>query len=217
MIRHLSYTKMRLAHSDVAKELPEISAESQHFRKRFLSHYEDERSAHNSLLLRGVGQGLGRLIPAHKLMCPTLDSYLLRLHSDKISDVLESLTAFAERVSLILLENHDDSRIVLNRHLLMHRRHWRALGRRVLHLIRQICLREEELRKVAPELWPSWSRLQSAASKTALVYAQPMSEDALAVPTPPDAVNSPAIVGEEQSRSADFLDQRRSMARPRIN
>ena len=220
LIRHISYTKMRLTNSDVAKELPEVLAESNHFQKRFLSHYGDEWSAHNSLLLRGMGQGLSRLIPAHKLMCSSLDSFLLRLHSDKISDLLESLTAFAERVSLILLDNSDDRRIVLNSHLLMHRRHWRSLSRRVLHLVRQICICEDELRKGTPELWPNWRRLQSAASQAALVYARMMPADArvqLAAPTQPEAADSPAIVRTAQSRSAAFLAQRYSMPRPRIN
>jgi hypothetical protein len=192
LIRHISYTKMRLTHSEVAEDLPEILAESKHFQKRFLSQYEAERSAHNSLLARG---------------------------SDKIADILESLTAFAQRVSLILNDNHNDRRIALNGNLLMHRRHWRSLSRQVLHLIRQICICEAELRKNTPELWPNWNRLQSAAKQAALVYAQTMPEDArvqLAAPTQPESADSPAIV-KKQSRSAAFLAQRRSMGRPRMN
>jgi hypothetical protein len=220
LIRHISYTKMRLTHSEVSEDLPEILAESKHFQKRFISQYEAERSAHNSLLARGMNQGLSRLIPAHKLICPSLDSYLLRLHSDKIADILESLTAFAQRVSLILNDNHNDRRIALNRHLLMHRRHWRSLSRQVLHLIRQICICEAELRKNTPELWPNWSRLQSAAKQAALVYARMMPADArvqLAAPTQSEAADSPAIVRKAQSRSAAFLAQRHSMMHPRMN
>jgi hypothetical protein len=59
-----------------------------------------------------MNQGLSGLIPTHKLMCPSLDFYLLRLHSDKIADILGSLAAYAERDSLILSDNRDAPRIV---------------------------------------------------------------------------------------------------------
>ena len=210
LIKHISYSKTRLTKSDVAKDLPEILAVTKHFQKKFLPRFVEEMSAHNRLLIRGMGQGLSRLIPADKLMCRSLDSYMLRLHSDKISDVLESLTAFAERVSRIILDSKDDRRIVLSNHMLIHRRHWLSLGRRVLQLIRQICLREDELRKNTPELWPHWRRLQSAARQAALVYARVMPEDALvqlAAPTKPDAADSPTMRRNAQSRSAYFPAQ----------
>ena len=211
---------MRLKSSDVAEELPEILAEAKHFQKKILSQYEEGMSAHNSLLIRGMEQGLSRLIPAHKLMCPSLDSYLLRLHSDKISDILESLTAFAKRVSLIILDNHDARRIVLNRHILIHRCHWRSLGRRVMHLIRQICICEEGLRKDTPELWPNWRRLQCAARQAALIYARTMSDDALAqlsAPAQPAAADSLPMLRAARSRSAAFLAQKRGAAHLRMN
>jgi hypothetical protein len=211
---------MRLKNSELAKELPEILAESKHFQKAFLSHYQEGMSEHNNLLFRGMNQGLSRLIPAHKLMCTSIDSYLLRLHSDKISEFLESLAVFAVRILPIILDDTNACRIVLNQHILIHRNHWRLLGRRVLHLIRQICLREHEMRKDTPELWPNWRRLQSTASKAALVYARMMPEVALvqlAAPTQLDRLNIPATLRKVVSRPAAVPAQRRSMTSAPIN
>jgi hypothetical protein len=199
LIRHISFTKMRLKISDVAKLLPEILAGSKHFQKRFLPRYEKEMSEHNSLLARGMSQGLSRLIPAHKLICPSLDSYLLRMHSEKLSDVLESLTAFAKRISPIILDDTDANRILINKHLLIHQRHLHSLGRHVLRLVRQICALEHEINKDTAELCPTQRRLQAAASQAALVYTRMIPEDAA------------------RSRSVAFLAQRRGMARHNVH
>ena len=124
-------------------------------------------SAHNFTYTRAVRMGLSPLSKDPKLGFASLDLFLLRMHADKISDVLESWLAFAERVVPLIQSNSDAASWRLSQKLLIHRCHWFMLSKRVVRVVDTIgSLADEDMHS----RWPGQDRLRAAARQAARVY-----------------------------------------------
>ena len=119
--------------------------------------------------------GLCRLIKAKKFAFTSLDLFMLQMHAKEIAEVLDSLTAFAERV--VRLIQHDEAACSwwLNRHLAIHRDFWRDLSCRVMTLIKLLGFldldgssHEAPWPPLTP--WPDVDLLQHAARRAAKIY-----------------------------------------------
>ncbi len=67
-----------------------------------------------------------------------IDLFLLQMHADEISSVLDSWVTFAERILPHIRRNKDLENWNLNRELIIHRRHWLMLSKRVMDVARML-------------------------------------------------------------------------------
>jgi hypothetical protein len=90
---------------------------------------------HNALLCRGSRMGLNRRFGVAKLMHCSLDLFMLQMHSQEVAEALNSLSTFGEQVLPIIKRNPDSDDWWLSPDMLIDRRCWRNLSRRVMNLV----------------------------------------------------------------------------------
>jgi hypothetical protein len=179
VLRHLSYCRSRLRIAAAAECLPEIVPIVTHFGFHSLQQWKKEMALHNQILQRGRGMdiGISNTIPAKKFMTSSLDAFLLRMHADKLADVLCSFVTFAKRVEEKIQTDKCAHEWTLNDHILIHRRHWRSLSCSVMNLVKLLCFktvqmrtRNEDCSSILPS-YPDHQKLWDAARRAALIYS----------------------------------------------
>ncbi len=102
----------------------------------------------------------------------SLDLFLVQIHPDKIAEVFDSWVNFAERV-VPLIYTYKDARIwKLNRKLVIHRRHWLLLSKRVMRVVVKTIglLSGGDFQNPCTGWSSRHDRLNAAAGRAALVY-----------------------------------------------
>jgi hypothetical protein len=178
LLKHVSYCWRRLSIAAATECLPETIPIVKHFGFHSLQQWEKEMEFYNHNLLRGITMGIGNIIPADKFITSSLDAFLLRMHADKLADVLCSFVTFAERVEEKIQADKGAHDWTLNDHMLIHRRHWWALSCRVMNLIKllyykavQMRTKNDDCRSFLPS-YPDHPRLWDAARRAALIYGR---------------------------------------------
>ena len=156
------------------KILPEIAEISQNFGPASLGDWNRRMCDHNQTVRRGERM---RLIPgtsaASKLIFESLDAFMLQMHSLDIAKALRSLSVFGERVLPLIRREPLARAWWLHRDLLIQRRHWFALCRCVMNLVRLIGFGAMDCPSLpAPpsQHWPDRDVLESAALDAARVF-----------------------------------------------
>jgi hypothetical protein len=114
--------------------------------------------------------GLCPHFDAASLICHTLDHYMMQMHAADIAKALQSLTDFGERVASLIRKNPAAPSWWIRRDLLIHRRHWYALCRNVMNLIRLTGLEVDDLAAPLLHRWPDRGALQAAARAAANIF-----------------------------------------------
>ncbi len=114
---------MALETEEMIQVLPEILPVIKYFGPDSISQWKSNMDLDRNIVKRSVKMGLLSPLAAEKLLAPTLDDYMLEMHSDKIAAVLESFTCFARRIVLLIRTDPDAPCWWINSEILMQHRH----------------------------------------------------------------------------------------------
>ena len=142
------------------------------FGKHSQSEWSLEMYAHNLTYEKAMRMGLFPLRHDPNLRFVSLDLFLLQMHADKISEVLESWIAFAQRVLPLIQGDNDAASWRLSRKLLIHRSHWFVLSKRIMNVVNTIRLLAEDGHHHLHSRWPGQDRLFASAQCVAHTYCR---------------------------------------------
>jgi hypothetical protein len=169
LLKFISFCRDRLRLTEIVKYLPELAPMLNLFGKHSHLEWAYEMFKHNQSCTTPAGV----CCFAQKKMKPfryiSLDLFLLREHPEKLAEVLDSWAIFAARVAPLIRINTDAHSWKLNRKIVIHRRHWLLLSKRVMNLVLAIGL----LSGVADHLdsrSPGHNMLKASASRAARMY-----------------------------------------------
>ncbi len=122
--------------------------------------------------------GIGNIIPADKFITSSLDAFRLQSKQKNLQKGLCSFVTCAERVEKKIQADKGAHDWTLNDHMLIHRRHWRALSCRVMNLIKllyhkavQMRTKHDDCRSFLPS-YPDHPKLWDAARRAAVIYSR---------------------------------------------
>ena len=141
LTKHISFARNRINKSAMARLLPEI-ADQLNVDLWFLPSQNQERSQDGGVVHAGE-----KLEPRPEsraranIQCPSsLDGSPLNTQTDMIVCILTALASFGDRVVPLIHADVGARAWFLNEHLLIQARHWAALARRVMSLLRLLGL-----------------------------------------------------------------------------
>jgi hypothetical protein len=158
--RFISFAKRRLPNRIIAKQLPEVTRLCKNFGPKSLQAWNDKLLHHNALLRRGASMRLCRTFNTARLMHCSLDMYMLQMHSDEIAGALGCFSTFGKRVQCQIKDSPDSKVWWLGSDMLIYRRHWLELCRRVMSIIQLIGL---DLMDEYSNPWPGQQELCASA------------------------------------------------------
>eukprot|EP00292_Cryptomonas_paramecium_P022253 CAMPEP_0113665160 /NCGR_PEP_ID=MMETSP0038_2-20120614/2147_1 /TAXON_ID=2898 /ORGANISM="Cryptomonas paramecium" /LENGTH=158 /DNA_ID=CAMNT_0000580475 /DNA_START=291 /DNA_END=767 /DNA_ORIENTATION=- /assembly_acc=CAM_ASM_000170 len=92
----------------------------------------------NEIIRRSRKVGIQRRVLANVNEFQSVDEYMMKAHMDAIIATLDSLTAFGLKVTGVVEQDQCADSWFINRHLLIHSRHWIQYSSRVLTAIKLI-------------------------------------------------------------------------------
>jgi hypothetical protein len=170
LMKYISYGGMRLKKQTVWKHIPEIAVMSREFGPGSLHSWHQSMQYHNQILKRGEKLSLCQNVKVQKLKHFSLDTFLLQMHSRQIAQLLQSLTSFGERVRTLIRQDPGARSWWLPQDMLIQRRHWLALSRNVMHLIRVLGFHELEDTPMPLHPWLDYDVLSAAALEVARIF-----------------------------------------------
>lgn len=149
--------------------MPEAIPFLKHFSAGAVAEWEKQLILNRQVLERGLKMKLLRRAPLSSFT--TLDAFMLHLHSDILSDILEAYASFAKKVVPLILAEPDAQGWFFHKNLLVQRRDWRQLARRVLNLVKLLSVanHNDPSADSRPE-WPHRDRLRSALRRAESAY-----------------------------------------------
>ena len=170
LLKHVSFAGQALGPIKLAKLFPEINPFARHFGHNSLSQWRSSMELDRSIAGRSLKLGLCSRLQAKRVIAQTLDDYMLEMHAEKLANLLESFTAFANRISPLIQNDPNAPAWWLNSQVLVQRKHWSLLTRRVTALIRIISDRlDKNIRQKQSDL-PGEDRLRKAAHTALWIY-----------------------------------------------
>ena len=166
----ISYATRRMPITELVSYIPEIAPLLPFIRKDSLCNWQSEMEHHNEVLRRGRSMALDPKINTRKYEFASLDSYILRMHSSKLVEVLDAFTSFAERLIPLIRKGRESPSWWLNEHLIVQRHHWQTVASHVLTLLNVLGF-DEMHPKSSSTCWPDRETLERAASRTFRVYS----------------------------------------------
>jgi hypothetical protein len=163
---------MAIKNKELVQMLPEILPVIKYFGPNSISQWSSSMELDRDIVGRSVRMGLLSRAAAENVLAPTLDDYMLEMHSDKIAAVLESFTCFARRIVPLVRNDPDAPCWWIDSEVLVQRKHWYLLSRRVTALASTImkCLETDRIRKRSN--WHARAILLTAAQEAARIYDQ---------------------------------------------
>jgi hypothetical protein len=148
-LKHISFAGMDLGKEEMIRILPEGLPLIKYFGPNSISQWRSNMELDRNIVGRSVKMGLFSRLAAEEVLAPTLDDYMLEMHSDKIAAVLESFTCFARRIVPLIRNDPDAPCWWINNDILVQRRHWISLSQRVVSMVGIImdCLETDRIRK----------------------------------------------------------------------
>ena len=176
LLRYISYAGRRLKKARVFKLLPGAREIAQNFPS--VSELQQQLQTHNKSLLRGERMRLDPKLKVQTLICPSLDVFVLQMHSRDVAKALNSLRMFGSRVVELIQQEPLASEWWLDRNLLVHQRDWKSLCVAVMRIIRLTgfgdSVSDPEGVIVTPtpaiDRWPDRDLLESAARSASSIF-----------------------------------------------
>ena len=134
----VSFCRSRLSLTAIAKYLPELAPTKNFFGKHSLSKWSLEMSLYNQICKTTSGMGMITKEGEQHLLYDSLDLFLLQVHPDKLAQVFDSWVSFAERMVPLIRARSDARSWKLNRKIIIYRRHWLLLSKRVMNVVTTI-------------------------------------------------------------------------------
>ncbi len=172
ILKHISFAGMAINKEEMVQVLPEILPVIKYFGPSSISQWRSSMELDRDIVGRSVRMGLLSRAAAENILAPTLDDYMLEMHSDKIVAVLESFTCFARRIVPLVRNDPDAPCWWINSEVLVQRKHWYFLSRRVTALVSTImqCLATDKIRKRSNS--HARAILLTAAQEAERIYGQ---------------------------------------------
>lgn len=175
IVRYLSFTYARFSTRKLARHLPETQKMNRKMGPESLQKFTREMVEHNAILRRGE---LTRTYPVGGIRCLTfssLDRYILQMHGESIAKILEDLSKFADRVIPLIHQDRSARSWRVGNQILIRRRHWLALARNVMNLLKLLGFVEHRMDLTGGASawhspWPDFDRLAAAACRAAGNY-----------------------------------------------
>ena len=170
LLKNISFAGKALGPIKSAKLLPEIKTAAKYFGYNSLPRWRLDMELDNSIAERSVKLGLCSRLAADSVVSQSLDDYMLAMHADILARVFESFTAFADRMIPLIQSDPSAPEWWLDSQILVQRRHWCLLARRVTVLVRIVLDRLDKNMKWKQSSLPGEIRLREAARAAALAY-----------------------------------------------
>ena len=170
VLNFISFCRGRLSRTAIVTFLPELAPMLNFFGKQSILEWTVEMSKYNQTCNSKLEGGVGSPKIKHRFY--SLDLFLLQVHPDKLAEVLESWVIFAERVAPLIRSDTDGRSWKLNRKLIIYRRHWFLLSRRIMNVVTTIgLLSGVDFRNQLHIRSPKRDMLSTAADRVARMYS----------------------------------------------
>jgi hypothetical protein len=165
------------------KRLPEVLPFVKTFSAQSLPDWYFEMEIHNRTVRRGfLGQKhlrIGQKLLRKFMLYSSLDAYMLQIRAAEITQALDALILFAERLVPIIRDDKDAMQWWFDARLLIQRRHWFRLARQaqmLANLVRLSCavdLEQEAGQDLGSKAgaWPGWDHLQNSAQRVYQIFS----------------------------------------------
>ena len=173
IFKYLSYGEAPLSRSVAANLLPEVKPFMLQFKKKDLAIWKNRLRCHNALLARGMTVGSDReyrwlRAKAKSLQFDCLDSFIVDVYPSTMTDLLDALISFSDRVSSVARTQPLALAWNLGNHLLIQARRWKQFQSRFRELL--ACLTENS-RKPTHYVCecPEQERLRAAMQRATVI------------------------------------------------
>jgi hypothetical protein len=172
---YISYAGPRISLASTAGILPETTPFLRHFRRNSLARWVQKMELMNRRLQLIGGVKLGLVENPDVTSFPSLDDYMLLLHSDKLASCFEALVSFGEKVAPRIRSHPRACSWQIDIYLLIQRRHWKTLARHVMNLLQLLRVADPDTfinETARPSAWPDQDRLQIAMRRAGEIYGR---------------------------------------------
>ena len=170
LLNHVSFAGKALGPIKLAKILPEINTSAKYFGHNSLRRWRLKMQLDKSIAVRSVKLGLCSRMAADSVVAQSLDDYMLAMHADILASVLESLNAFADRLTPLIQSDPSAAAWWINNQILVQRKHWCLLARRVTALVRIVLDGLDKSMTRKQSTLPGEIRLREAARAAACIF-----------------------------------------------
>ena len=170
LLKHISFAGRGIGLTKLGKLWPEINHASEYFGYNSLAWWRSSMELDKRIVGRSLKLRLCSRMAAESVVAQTLDGYMLEMHAEKIASVLESFTVFANRITPLIQKDPNAPAWWLNSQVLVQRRHWRFLTRRISCLVSIILDRLETHNGRKRSSLPGEGRLRMTARAAARIY-----------------------------------------------
>jgi hypothetical protein len=175
LVNFILFCRGRLRISAIVKYLPEQPAELASILKfsgkYSIPEWAAEMSMYNQTCMAPDKIGLTLRSKRNQLRYYSGDRFLIQIHPEKLAEVLDSWEIFAGRVAPLILINIDARSWRLNRKLIIYRRHWFLLSKRVRNVVMTISqLSQADFRNQLHSRSHGHEMLRVSACRAACLY-----------------------------------------------
>jgi hypothetical protein len=172
LLKHISFAGPALDNKELVQFLPEILPVIKYFGPNSISQWRSNMELDRNIVGQSLRMGLLSRLAAERVLAPTLDDYMLEMHCEKVAAVLESFTCFARRIVPLIRSDPDAPCWWINSEILVQRKDWSQLSRRVSALVKTIiqCLETDRIRKRSNV--HASAILRSAAHEASWIYGR---------------------------------------------
>ena len=179
IVRHISFTYGRFSAQKLKRHIPEIFEMNTELGFKS-NNWAQRMDDHNEILRRGESMRMHPIRTKSGIKSLTflsLDRYILQMHSHEIICILNALSKFAERVIKVIHQDQAARVWQISDQILIQRRHWFALARHVMNLLKLIGFEDVRMRlgsgmSAWHSPWPDFDLLAAAASRAAGHYGR---------------------------------------------
>ena len=179
LLKHISFVGRKMSKRSIAKALPELDSFLKHFSPESIQGWRTKLTQHNESVHRALQMKLLR--GASWLRLSSFDAFILLFQSDILADILDSHVTFANRIRPLIRANPSAHGWYFHDKMLIQRRDWKLLARRVLNLVKLlgcadpggVAVKDSSAHHNDDECmdgWPHQERLRESLRRAAGVY-----------------------------------------------
>jgi hypothetical protein len=177
VLKFISFCRGRLSFAAILKYLPELAPVQNFLEKHSISEWAVKMSAYDQTYTTAPEGGLQLIKNEQNLHYRSLDVFLLQVYPDKLAEAIDSWAIFAERLLPLIRADPDARSWKINRKIIIHRRHWLLLSKRIMAVVTTISFKlltgpvaRVDFREQLHSRSPGRDMLISAALRVARMY-----------------------------------------------